>query len=249
MRCGKIKSNPLSSMLKVIQFPSTLLGLLSNDFSPDNSGLSLWDACAHYGPEVARMEGLSWDLWGVFTLLESGEGEHFSKHYIEEIKAGTDPQSRAYWGDTCPYDQRLVEMAVYGLGLALLQDGLTEKFSEKELSNLYHCLNQISASFMPDSNWDYFAILVQLGFKRAGLPRDNDVINQRFEIMSMGKVVVSAPAGQLYDKIGFKKPYIIMGCIALTFTLILSLTLSTRLSNRDHTSCASNPNTPEIIHQ
>lgn len=183
MSCGKIKSNPLSSRQDVIQFLSTLLEPLNNHFSPDNAGFSLGDTCAHYGPEIARMEGFSRALWGVFPLMASGEAEHFSKHYIEAIKAGTDPQSPAYWGDAGPYDQRLVEMAVYGLGLALLQDRLTEQFSEKELLNLYHWLNQISTSVMPDSNWNYFAIMVQLGFKRAGLPWDNDVINQRFEMM------------------------------------------------------------------
>ena len=36
---------------------------------------------------------------------------------------------------------------------------------------------------MPDSNWNYFAIIVQLGFKRAGLPYDQAAIDRRFTMM------------------------------------------------------------------
>ncbi len=52
-------------------------------------------------------------------------------------------------------------------------------------------------------------------------------------MLYVGNMVVSAPAGQLYDKIGFEKTYIIMGCIALVFTLISSMTLSSCKSKRD----------------
>lgn len=178
-----ITSNPLTSRQDVIQFLSALLEPLNNHFLPDDAGFSLGDTCAHYGPEIARMEGLSRALWGVFPLMASGEEEHFIERYIAAMKAGTNPQSPAYWGETGPYDQRFVEMAVYGLGLSLLQDRLTNKFSEKELSDFYRWLNQISTAVMPDNNWNYFAIMVQLGFKRAGMLWDEEVINKHFIMM------------------------------------------------------------------
>lgn len=74
-------------------------------------------------------------------------------------------------------------MAAYGLGLALLQDTLTDRFSETELKNLHRWLNQITDAQMPDSNWNYFAIIVQLGFKRAGMPYDQAAIDRRFNMM------------------------------------------------------------------
>ncbi|MDU2021206.1 MAG: DUF2264 domain-containing protein, partial [Leclercia adecarboxylata] len=107
----------------------------------------------------------------------------YSDKYIAAIKQGTDPHSAGYWGEAGPYDQRLVEMAAYGLGLALLQENLTERFSERELMNLHAWLNQITDATMPDSNWNYFAIMVQLGFKRAGLPYDQQAIDRRFAMM------------------------------------------------------------------
>jgi hypothetical protein len=56
-------------------------------------------------------------------------------------------------------------------------------FSARERDNLHRWLNQISDAQMPDSNWNYFAILVQLGFKRAGLPWDREAIERRFNLM------------------------------------------------------------------
>jgi len=118
------------------------------------------------------MEGLSRALWGLFPLMAGGAKVPFAEKYIQAIKLGTGPQS-----------QRLVEMAAYGLGLALLQTQLTEHFSLSERENLHRWLNQITDSQMPDSNWNYFAIIVQLGFKRAGLPYDQAAIDRRFELM------------------------------------------------------------------
>lgn len=45
-------------------------------------------------------------------------------------------------------------------------------------------------------------------------------------MLYIGNVVVSSPAGLLYDRIGFEKTYMIMGGIALLFTLISAFTLS-----------------------
>jgi OHS family lactose permease-like MFS transporter len=45
-------------------------------------------------------------------------------------------------------------------------------------------------------------------------------------MLYVGNVVVSSPAGLLYDRIGFENTYIIMGATALTFTAISAWTLS-----------------------
>ncbi|WP_312625209.1 oligosaccharide MFS transporter [Scandinavium sp.] len=49
----------------------------------------------------------------------------------------------------------------------------------------------------------------------------------------VGSVVVAPPAGYLYAKIGFEHTYLMMGCCALLFTLISTLTLSRCRSARD----------------
>ena len=180
---NKEKSNPLSSRQDVVAALNTLLGALDTQFPAGYSRFSLGDTCAHYATDIAQMEGLSRALWGLFPLMASGETTAFSDKYIAAIRAGTDPHSEGYWGETAPYDQRLVEMAAYGLGLSLLQDTLTSQFTERELMNLHTWLNQITDAQMPDSNWNYFAIMVQLGFKRAGLPYNQRAIDDRFAMM------------------------------------------------------------------
>ncbi|MFK3710160.1 DUF2264 domain-containing protein [Leclercia adecarboxylata] len=180
---SKEKSNPLSSRQDLVAALNTLLAAVDPQFPAGSSRFSLGDTSAHYATDVAQMEGLSRVLWGLFPLMAAGDSTPFSDKYIAALKQGTDPQSAGYWGEAGPYDQRLVEMAAYGLGLALLQDKLTDLFSERELTNLHAWLNQITDATMPDSNWNYFAIMVQLGFKRAGLPYDQQAIDRRFAMM------------------------------------------------------------------
>ncbi|MEB7556364.1 DUF2264 domain-containing protein [Kluyvera cryocrescens] len=176
-------SKILSSREEVTQALMTMLSALDKQFPAGVAQFSLGKTCAHYSTGIAEMEGLSRALWGLFPLMTGGADVPFSEKYINAIKLGTDPQSPSYWGETGPYDQRLVEMAAYGLGLALLQDTLTDRFSETELKNLHRWLNQITDAQMPDSNWNYFAIIVQLGFKRAGMPYDQAAIDRRFNMM------------------------------------------------------------------
>ncbi|MCG5129118.1 DUF2264 domain-containing protein [Enterobacter mori] len=180
---NKEKSNPLSSRRDVVAYLSGMLGALDKQFPPGSSRFSLGETCAHYATDIAQMEGLSRALWGLFPLMAGGEGEPWSEKYLDAIKLGTDPQSAGYWGETGPYDQRLVEMAAYGLGLSLLGDKLLERFTEREVMNLHAWLSQITDAQMPDSNWNYFAIMVQLSFKRAGLPYDQRAIEHRFALM------------------------------------------------------------------
>lgn len=176
-------SKILSSREEVTQALMTMLSALDKQFPAGVAQFSLGKTCAHYSTGIAEMEGLSRALWGLFPLMAGGADVPLSEKYINAIKLGTDPQSPSYWGETGPYDQRLVEMAAYGLGLALLQDTLTDRFSETELKNLHRWLNQITDAQMPDSNWNYFAIIVQLGFKRAGMPYDQAAIDRRFNMM------------------------------------------------------------------
>jgi len=180
---NKEKSNPLSSRQDVAAHLNAMLGALDKQFPAERSRFSLGETCAHYATDIAQMEGLSRALWGLFPLMAGGDATPFIDKYITAIRLGTDPQSADYWGETGPYDQRLVEMAAYGLGLCLLGDKLLERFTEREVMNLHAWLSQITDAQMPDSNWNYFAIMVQLGFKRAGLPYDQRAIDRRFALM------------------------------------------------------------------
>ncbi|TCV98901.1 DUF2264 domain-containing protein [Biostraticola tofi] len=167
----------------VIRCLNTMLDPVDRLFNTGETGIIFGQTCAHYPPQVAQMEGLSRLLWGIFPLIAGNGPCPYWDKYLTAIRNGTDPQHPGYWGITTAYDQRLVEMAVYGLGLALLKNTLTDHFTPQQLQNLFRWLDQISSAEMPDSNWNYFAIMVQLGFRQAGLPWDQAAVDARFEKM------------------------------------------------------------------
>lgn len=176
-------NNPLTTRQQVADQLRLLVAALQKQFACGETGIHLGNTCAHYGSDVARMEGLSRALWGLFPLMANDEAPEGYDAFLTAIRHGTDPTHAGYWGSAGPYDQRLVEMAAYGFGLALLEDKLTRHFSPAELNNLFTWLSQIDDAQMPDSNWNYFAILVQMGFKRAGLPWRREAIERRFAMM------------------------------------------------------------------
>ncbi len=144
---------------------------------------SRWgETCAHY-PHGDCADGRAIPrAVGAVSLMVGGGDEPFSEKYLTAIKLGTDPQSPGYWGN------RPVRPASGGdgglrPGAGAAGDKLTRRFSEREVMNLHAWLNQITDAQMPDSNWNYFAIMVQLGFKCAGLPHDPRAIDRRFAMM------------------------------------------------------------------
>src|SRR5471030_1072003 len=138
---------------QVIDFLTAMLSSVDKCFSDGESGIAFGKTAAHYNSKIAEMEGLSRVLWGIFPLISSGEVCPYWGKYLNAIRHGTDADHYNYWGETGPNDQRLVEMAVYGLGLALMKNQLTDQLSDKEKKDLHQWLNQISTAEMPDSNW------------------------------------------------------------------------------------------------
>ncbi|GAE09662.1 hypothetical protein JCM10914_6036 [Paenibacillus sp. JCM 10914] len=100
---------------------------------------------------------------------------------LDGIRAGTDPDHEEYWGAVSDYDQRLVEMAVFGLALALVPDRIWGPLSKQERSNLYAWLNQINQHPCYDCNWLFFQVLVNVGFHQAGLPYDAEQMERNLE--------------------------------------------------------------------
>ena len=57
-------------------------------------------------------QGFSRVLWGLVPLWAGGENiEDFSEIYTKGLSAGTNPNSKEYWGGFRNYDQKFVESA------------------------------------------------------------------------------------------------------------------------------------------
>lgn len=176
-------STPLKTRSDLQLWVNELLGAVSPYFKNNASGIDLANFTAHYGKSVANMETFSRLLWGVTPLLAGGnKPEHFS-FYIQAIKNGTDPTHPDYWGDAVPFDQRIVEMAAYGVLLALAHEPLLEHFNSQEKDHLWRWLKQSEEQQIPDNNWHFFPILVQVGFYKAGMPVNQQALEKHFDAM------------------------------------------------------------------
>jgi hypothetical protein len=118
------------------------------------------------------MEGFSRVLWGLVPLLAGGGNSAHWNLVLDGIRHGTDPSHEEYWGDVRDYDQRLVEMAVFGFALAAIPDRIWEPLASHEQEHLYNWLNQINSHPCHDCNWLFFNVLVNTGFSKIGRPYD-----------------------------------------------------------------------------
>src|SRR5471030_2750721 len=184
MTPNKVKTdNPLRTRDDVQYLLNDLLSAVAADTLKDESGIDLGNSTTHYGKEIAKMEALSRMLWGIFPLLAGGGECADLPFYLDAIRHGTDPEHPQYWGKIRDFDQRCVEMAAFGVGLALLEKRLLQHFTPQEQQNLADWLDQGRDAVIPNNNWNFFPIMVQMGFKKAGLPWDSNAVATRFDLM------------------------------------------------------------------
>ncbi|OXM87473.1 DUF2264 domain-containing protein [Paenibacillus rigui] len=136
---------------------------------------------ASYPDKTAGMEGFSRVLWGLIPALAGGGSSDLWPLYVQGIRNGTNPEHDEYWGEVIDYDQKAVEMAAFGFALALLSDKLKEELTEAEFQRLFAWLNQITSRKLWDCNWLFFRVMVQMGFKKAGLPYDREATEQTLD--------------------------------------------------------------------
>ncbi|KAF9694156.1 hypothetical protein EKO04_008007 [Ascochyta lentis] len=141
---------------------------------------------AGFSEAAAQLEGFARPLWVVSDLLNISDSPENLKTWIEGIRAGTDPHSPEYWGDLRSFDQRMVEME--SIAYALLSNPSAFSFENDGTTrkNLAAWLSQINEYDMPQSNWLWFRILVNLALVRVLGVRINQVkshIDDSFRIL------------------------------------------------------------------
>jgi len=176
----EIIKNPLKTRKDVQNAVKQLCNPLIPLYSKGCAQLHINNTSASYSDKVAMMEAFSRPLWGLVPLLTGDDYPELEKIYLEGIRNGTNPEHEEYWGIVGDYDQRLVEMAVYGLALALIPHKIWEPLSSKERDNLIAWLDQINHHKLYDCNWQLFAVMVNMGFKSVGVPYNHEVINKAF---------------------------------------------------------------------
>ena len=171
---NKYRLNPLKSRADVARLAADLIAPLIPCLSEGRARLTLGNTGAVYDAAIAGMEGFSRVLWALVPMLAGHcpEVENLWPLWREGILHGTDPDHEEYWGDIGPFDQRMVEMAVMGMALCMIPDRFYFDLPEAARRNLYNRLNQIYLHEMPQNNWLFFRVLVNIGFMHVGLPVD-----------------------------------------------------------------------------
>ena len=173
-----VKNNPMRTRQDMIDAAIAMIAPTVKYLTPGKSRLMLSATTAHYDEAIAGMEGFSRVLFAIIAMLAGkvAEVEPIWAAWREGMINGVDPESDEYWGDIGPYDQRMVEMATYGMGLAMAPDRFYHELPEKAQKDLYNWLNQINRYDMPKNNWKFFRVMVNVGFLVIGQPADEKML-------------------------------------------------------------------------
>lgn len=145
-------------------------------FSSGRAHVKLGEARGHYGDPGGLLEGFARPLWGLVPLAAGGgEFDHWPL-WQAGLDAGTNPEHPEYWGLAPDYDQRSVEQAAFGVGLALAPDRLWEPLSREVRDRLSRWLRHIDTIKLVDNNWLFFRVLVHLGLQKVGEPWSADQV-------------------------------------------------------------------------
>ena len=140
-------------------------------YSAGCARLHLGETGVTYNQNAIELEAFSRPLWALVPFwVGGGSDPEFEKIYRKGLAAGTDPENPEYWGTTGEYDQCYVEMAAIACGILTAPEKLWTPLSDTEKQNLAAWLGQINAHTIPDCNWQFFRILVNLALKSVGMP-------------------------------------------------------------------------------
>jgi Uncharacterized protein conserved in bacteria len=165
----KIKIDCFNNKKEVQELFIKFIEPLKEYYSREKAELNIGDTSAGYEQKVVPMEGFARQLWGLVPFwMGGGVSEEFEEIYLKGLASGTNPTSEEYWGGFKNRDQRFVEMAAIAYGLLMIPNKLWEPLTQEEKNNLAKWLFEINNYELPDSNWNFFGVLVNLTLKQLG---------------------------------------------------------------------------------
>ena len=146
-------------------------------YSAGCARLHLGETGVTYNQNAIELEAFSRPLWALVPFwVGGGSDPEFETIYRKGLAAGADPENPEYWGTTGEYDQCYVEMAAIACGILTAPEKLWAPLSDTEKQNLAAWLGQINAHTIPDCNWQFFRILVNLALKSVGMPYSPELL-------------------------------------------------------------------------
>ena len=146
-------------------------------YSAGCARLHLGETGVTYNQNAIELEAFSRPLWALVPFwVGGGSDPEFEKIYRKGLATGADPENPEYWGTTGEYDQCYVEMAAIACGILTAPEKLWTPLSDTEKQNLAAWLGQINAHTIPDCNWQFFRIFVNLALKSVGMPYSPELL-------------------------------------------------------------------------
>ena len=150
---------------------------LADYMSPQHARIKLPHSTgAGFSETAAQLEGFARPLWVIPHFLGIEESlDHtaaFSPQaWVNGLKVGTDPTSPEYWGELRDFDQKMVEMESIAYAILLRPEWFSFVNDGIAKQNLIAWLVQINHRKMPQTNWLWFRVLVNLALYRVlGVP-------------------------------------------------------------------------------
>ncbi|RYP52141.1 hypothetical protein DL768_002691 [Monosporascus sp. mg162] len=150
---------------------------------------------AGFSEAASQLEGFARPLWIVADLLRLQSAGSLAlpdsspinfNSWVTGLKNGTNPDHEEYWGDVGDFDQRMVEMESIAYALLVSPDEFGFSDDESARCNLAAWLRQINSRRMPQNNWLWFRIFVNLALIRtlgASAEELQPIIDRDFETL------------------------------------------------------------------
>lgn len=178
----EVTSNPLKTRADLQKLAKTLVSPLASYFDDAHPGhLNLGNTGTVYPEDQQEVEAFLRPLWAIGPLLADKKQDlDFFAEFKKGLIAGTDPTSDAYWGDLTNTDQLMVEEASIALTLVLTKERLWDTLTPKQQQNMHDWLIQINYHSLPNNNWHYFRVLVNMSMSLLGMQYSADMMKYDF---------------------------------------------------------------------
>lgn len=177
--------NPFRTRSDLLRATEALLKPLRQYQSPAGARVKIQPPIyAAFDDVAAQLEGFSRPLWAIAGLLStSTHVDGFDADgWVRGIEAGVDPNHVEYWGDLHDVDQRMVEMESIAFTLLSAPEKTLSLISQVSKDRLKIWLAQINSYDMPQNNWRWFRIFVNLAlFKVLGVPEEDVRVNMNVD--------------------------------------------------------------------
>ncbi|KAL9562587.1 hypothetical protein ACKAV7_013151 [Fusarium commune] len=154
--------NPLRDRNDLIRAAMAIIKPLEQYRSKSKARVKLYPStAAGFDDVAAQLEGFARPIWAISGLVDKSTDPSM-RSWIRGIEAGVDPENPEYWGHLGSFDQRMVEMESIAFALLMEPHVILSFLNPESIKNLKQWLQQINNFDMPQNNWRWFRVLVNL---------------------------------------------------------------------------------------